>query len=176
MGEAKRKILLVDDSNTALMVERLLLGGTAYDIVTARDGREAVTLLEHELEASKAHARSLQEQNDALVHLAVASQLLGSASDRDRVLDVIEEIVVNMIGSEHLVVLEKLEPTDAELAVVRARGIGTDLSAQTKSPARRRRGARAHKRALDAEDHALLDLLCQHAAKALFFFPPRSDR
>lgn len=39
---SKRKILLVDDSNTALMVERLLLGGSDYDIATARDGREAV--------------------------------------------------------------------------------------------------------------------------------------
>lgn len=42
MSDRKRKILLVDDSNTALMVERLLLGGASYDIVTARDGREAV--------------------------------------------------------------------------------------------------------------------------------------
>lgn len=42
MTDAKWKVLLVDDSTTALMVERLLLGTTAYDITTARDGREAV--------------------------------------------------------------------------------------------------------------------------------------
>jgi CheY-like chemotaxis protein len=42
MAAAKKKILLVDDSSTALMIERMLLGSTAYDIATARDGREAV--------------------------------------------------------------------------------------------------------------------------------------
>jgi CheY-like chemotaxis protein len=39
---AKRKILLVDDSSTALMIEGMLLGRAPYDVVTARDGREAV--------------------------------------------------------------------------------------------------------------------------------------
>jgi CheY-like chemotaxis protein len=38
----KKKILLVDDSSTALMIEQMLLSGTAYELVTARDGREAV--------------------------------------------------------------------------------------------------------------------------------------
>jgi CheY-like chemotaxis protein len=40
--QAKKKILLVDDSSTALMIERMLLGGTSYELLTARDGREAV--------------------------------------------------------------------------------------------------------------------------------------
>jgi DNA-binding response OmpR family regulator len=39
---AKKKILLVDDSSTALMIEGMLLGRAPYDVVTARDGREAV--------------------------------------------------------------------------------------------------------------------------------------
>ena len=38
----RKKILLVDDSNTALMMERTLLSKSAYDVVVARDGREAV--------------------------------------------------------------------------------------------------------------------------------------
>jgi CheY-like chemotaxis protein len=42
MLRTKKKILLVDDSSTALMMERMLLGGATYDLVTARDGREAV--------------------------------------------------------------------------------------------------------------------------------------
>jgi DNA-binding response OmpR family regulator len=37
----KKKILLVDDSSTALMMEQLLLGRT-YDLVTAKDGAEAL--------------------------------------------------------------------------------------------------------------------------------------
>lgn len=38
----RKKILLADDSNTALMMERTLLSKSAYDVVVARDGREAV--------------------------------------------------------------------------------------------------------------------------------------
>jgi two-component system, OmpR family, alkaline phosphatase synthesis response regulator PhoP len=37
-----KKILVADDSNTALMMERTLLARSAYDVVVARDGREAV--------------------------------------------------------------------------------------------------------------------------------------
>lgn len=37
----RKKILLVDDSHTALMMEQLLLGRT-YDLVTAKDGAEAL--------------------------------------------------------------------------------------------------------------------------------------
>ena len=33
---------MVDDSSTALMIERMLLGKAPYDILTARDGREGV--------------------------------------------------------------------------------------------------------------------------------------
>lgn len=39
---ARKKILLVDDSKTVLMMERMLIGSTRYDIVTASDGAEAV--------------------------------------------------------------------------------------------------------------------------------------
>ena len=38
----RKKILLADDSNTALMMERTLLAKSAYDVIVARDGREAV--------------------------------------------------------------------------------------------------------------------------------------
>ena len=41
MHKKRRKILLVDDSATALMIEQMLLART-YDLVIARDGREAV--------------------------------------------------------------------------------------------------------------------------------------
>lgn len=39
---AKKKILLVDDSNTALMMERMILGRGPYELLTAKDGSEAV--------------------------------------------------------------------------------------------------------------------------------------
>ena len=38
----RKNILLVDDSNTALMIEQMLLSSTPYRIQTARDGQEAV--------------------------------------------------------------------------------------------------------------------------------------
>jgi DNA-binding response OmpR family regulator len=38
----RKKVLLVDDSNTTLMLERLILSHSPYDIVTAKDGVEAV--------------------------------------------------------------------------------------------------------------------------------------
>ena len=38
----RKKILLVDDSMTALMMNRMLLSKCGCDIVTARDGREAI--------------------------------------------------------------------------------------------------------------------------------------
>jgi DNA-binding response OmpR family regulator len=38
----RKKILLVDDSNTILMMETMILQGGRYDLVTAKDGEEAV--------------------------------------------------------------------------------------------------------------------------------------
>jgi CheY-like chemotaxis protein len=39
---SKKRILLVDDSNTVLMMERMILSREAYDLITARNGAEAV--------------------------------------------------------------------------------------------------------------------------------------
>jgi CheY-like chemotaxis protein len=39
---SRKKILLVDDSNTILMVERMLLMKGPYDVVTASNGEEAI--------------------------------------------------------------------------------------------------------------------------------------
>ncbi|HEV3192158.1 MAG TPA: response regulator [Polyangiaceae bacterium] len=41
-SQTKKRILLVDDSNTSLMIEKMLLGKASYDVTTARDGDEAV--------------------------------------------------------------------------------------------------------------------------------------
>lgn len=37
-----KKILLVDDSNTVLMMERMILGRCGYELITASDGEEAL--------------------------------------------------------------------------------------------------------------------------------------
>ncbi len=38
----RKKILLVDDSATVLLLERMILSKSEYDVVTARDGQEGV--------------------------------------------------------------------------------------------------------------------------------------
>ena len=38
----KKKVLLVDDSTTVLMVEKMILAKGPFTVVTARDGREAI--------------------------------------------------------------------------------------------------------------------------------------
>jgi DNA-binding response OmpR family regulator len=37
----RKKILIADDSNTALMMNKMILAKGSYDVVTARDGQEA---------------------------------------------------------------------------------------------------------------------------------------
>ncbi len=39
---ARKKILVVDDSGTARMIEQMALGRSSYDVVQAKDGAEAV--------------------------------------------------------------------------------------------------------------------------------------
>lgn len=50
----KKKVLIVDDSNTVLMMERMILSKGPFDVITARDGVEAI-------------AKSISEQPDAIL-------------------------------------------------------------------------------------------------------------
>ena len=50
----KKKVLLVDDSSTVLMMERMILSKGPFEIVTARDGVEAI-------------AKSKSEQPDVIL-------------------------------------------------------------------------------------------------------------
>lgn len=42
MNEEKKKLLLVDDSATILMIEKTILKGEPYTLITATDGQDAV--------------------------------------------------------------------------------------------------------------------------------------
>jgi len=44
----RKKVLLVDDSNTVLMMEKMILAKGAFDIVVARDGDEAIAQAKRE--------------------------------------------------------------------------------------------------------------------------------
>ncbi|MBI1821379.1 MAG: response regulator [Nitrospirae bacterium] len=39
----RKKILLVDDADTILMMEKMILGKGGFDLIIAKDGQEAVT-------------------------------------------------------------------------------------------------------------------------------------
>ncbi len=39
---ARKKILLVDDSNTVILMEKMILAKSPYDLVVAKDGQEGV--------------------------------------------------------------------------------------------------------------------------------------
>lgn len=43
VGAGVRKILLVDDSETILQMEQMMLGSDGYEFIMARDGEEGVT-------------------------------------------------------------------------------------------------------------------------------------
>jgi len=45
----RKKVLLVDDSATVLMMEKMILARAPFDVVTARDGREAIAKAKSEL-------------------------------------------------------------------------------------------------------------------------------
>ena len=45
----KKKVLLVDDSNTVLLMEKMILAKGPYELVTARDGVEAVAKAKSEM-------------------------------------------------------------------------------------------------------------------------------
>jgi CheY-like chemotaxis protein len=49
MSGRTKRILIVDDSQTALMMTKMLLARTSYDLITAGDGEEGVkkALIEH---------------------------------------------------------------------------------------------------------------------------------
>jgi CheY-like chemotaxis protein len=50
----RKKVLLVDDSNTVLMMEKMILAKGSFEIITARDGAEGV-------------AKAKSEQPDAIL-------------------------------------------------------------------------------------------------------------
>ena len=70
----------------------------------------------------EARIRDLHDQNTSLVQLTVASQLLANSIEREDVLCAIEEVVVNMIGSEELAIFD-LDSDGQSLKIARLRGI-----------------------------------------------------
>ena len=89
---------------------------------------EVDTLKQRMAALEAAHARcdmrirELHDQNTNLVQLTVASQLLATSIEREEVLSAIEEVVINMIGSEELAIFD-LDRDGVSLRIARIHGM-----------------------------------------------------
>jgi two-component system, OmpR family, alkaline phosphatase synthesis response regulator PhoP len=89
---SRKKILLVDDSATTLMMEQMVLRGQSYQIVTAKNGREAV-------------AAAASEQPDLILLDVVMPEMNGFEAVRNIRMDAASRnvpiIMVTTKGEEH---------------------------------------------------------------------------
>src|SRR5438874_12314585 len=88
----KKKVLLVDDSNTVLMMEKMILAKGPFDVITARDGLEGV-------------AKAKSEKPDVILLDVMMPNMDGlSACAAIRADEVTAEIPIIMVttrGEEH---------------------------------------------------------------------------
>ena len=66
----RKKILLVDDSNTAILMHKMILAKEPYDLLTANDGDEAV-------------AKAVSERPDLILMDVVMPRMTGFAACRE---------------------------------------------------------------------------------------------
>lgn len=84
----RKKILIVDDSFTAIMMCRAILSKRAYDIVTARDGREAID-------------KALQERPDLILMDVVMPHMDGfQACMRLRAMDTTKHVPIFLLTTK----------------------------------------------------------------------------
>ena len=88
----KKKILLVDDSNTVLMMEKMILSKGPYEVITARDGLEGLSKARSE----KPDVILLDVMMPNLDGLATCAVLRGDDETRH-----IPIIMVTTRGEEH---------------------------------------------------------------------------
>ena len=82
---SRKKILLVDDSGTTLMMEKMILNKGPYDLVTAKDGEEGV-------------AKALEENPDLILLDIVMPKMDGfEACRRLRAEEVTKETPIIMV-------------------------------------------------------------------------------
>jgi two-component system alkaline phosphatase synthesis response regulator PhoP len=84
----QKKILLVDDSATTLMMEQMVLRGQPYQIVTAKNGREAIAV-------------ALLEQPDLVLLDVVMPEMNGFETCRElRQLPVTQNVPIIMVTTK----------------------------------------------------------------------------
>ena len=110
IGEVERLRVLV----AALESEKEGLTAQLRDVETvirANDSlRAQIEGIKAETSAYSSRYAEVEQQNSNLANLYVASYQLHGTLDRQRVLNAIQEIVINLVGSEELAVFEMDEP------------------------------------------------------------------
>jgi GAF domain-containing protein len=101
--------LEADRDQTRQALERALFELNTR-VVRERKLQEQVAAIEEETRRFSARFVEVEQQNTDLANLYVASYQLHGTLDRQRVLNAIQEIVINLVGSEELAVFEMDEP------------------------------------------------------------------
>ncbi len=106
--DGKGEVPLVSDASERALVTELALAREALEVSRREEERIRERLAEIESENRRLCDEyvAVQEQNSELVNLYAAVERLHGAPDRAEVLSAIQEIVVNMIGSEEMVLFE----------------------------------------------------------------------
>lgn len=123
-NESLRKLVV------SLEAEKRRLGEQLQSIRDEADrfGREQADLQKRLLEIERESRRfeeqfvEVERQNSNLANLYVASYQFAGTLDRDRVLQVIQEILANLVGSEEIAVFE-LDEEGAALRLLAANGV-----------------------------------------------------
>lgn len=104
--------------------EKVLTLREKQERVVAEQNRMQVRLANAEAESQRFSARfiSVEEHNNNLANLYVATYRLHETVDREEVLTVLEEIIVNLVGSEAFAVFEK-GSSDSDLRLATSFGL-----------------------------------------------------
>jgi GAF domain-containing protein len=81
-----------------------------------------VSELEAEFQRLSAECAAVEHENATLTHLQVATRLLHRTLDRKQVINSIHEILINLVGSEHLALFE-VEKRQQRLVLISSFGI-----------------------------------------------------
>jgi hypothetical protein len=95
----------------------------------ARSHRQLAEIEEENCRFSREFVE-VQQQNSNLAHLYVASFRLQRTLDRNEILDTIQEIIVNLIGSEEMAIFE----LDSEKSLGLTRSLGIDAPSYRRVP------------------------------------------
>lgn len=123
-NERLRLSLLAAQQETARLAEEVQAARLEAQQLRQREERlrEALGRVEEENRGFATRFVEVERENSNLANLYVASYRLHGSTDRAEVLEVIQEIVVNLIGCEELAVYE-LAPDQAALKLVSSNGI-----------------------------------------------------